>query len=50
MGCVDLEVCKVVCDNEVGCINIVYFKLVVEFMFEGIYILGEYIDIKLWIF
>lgn len=44
VGCVDPEVCKAVCDNEAGCTNIAYPKLVVELMPEGTYILQEYID------
>lgn len=50
VGCVDPEVCKAVCDNEAGCTNIAYPKLVVELMPEGTYILQEYIDIKFWTF
>lgn len=33
--CVDLEECRKVCDNFVGCLNIVYFKLVLELLFYG---------------
>ncbi|XP_061165587.1 sodium/glucose cotransporter 4-like [Saccostrea echinata] len=36
VACVDPEVCKAVCDNEAGCTNIAYPKLVVELMPEGL--------------
>lgn len=36
VGCVDPDVCKAVCDNEAGCTNIAYPKLVVELMPEGL--------------
>jgi hypothetical protein len=35
VACVDPQVCKDVCDNEAGCTNIAYPKLVVELMPEG---------------
>ncbi|XP_069137178.1 sodium/glucose cotransporter 4-like [Argopecten irradians] len=36
VGCVDPKICKQVCDNEAGCTNIAYPKLVVELMPEGL--------------
>ncbi|XP_071167276.1 sodium/glucose cotransporter 4-like isoform X1 [Mytilus edulis] len=36
IACVDPAVCKIVCDNEAGCTNIAYPKLVVELMPEGL--------------
>ncbi|KAK3097935.1 hypothetical protein FSP39_014669 [Pinctada imbricata] len=36
IACVDPEVCKVVCNNEAGCTNIAYPKLVVELMPDGL--------------
>ncbi|CAC5414163.1 SLC5A11 [Mytilus coruscus] len=36
VGCADTEVCKKVCDNEVGCSNIAYAKLVMEILPNGL--------------
>ncbi|KAK7463965.1 hypothetical protein BaRGS_00038047 [Batillaria attramentaria] len=36
VGCVDPDVCKEVCENEAGCTNIAYPKLVIELMPTGL--------------
>lgn len=49
VGCVDLVECQKICDNFVGCFNIVYFKFVLEFFLYGMFQFNVYNDfIKLY--